>query len=334
MKDVLNFTHSIKFTIRKVVKMKRWCSVLFDRAAKVWVPVCAVTLLAACGGGGSSLLPTPSLDPPPIETPEGDSSDETPEGDSSDETPEGDSSDETPEADSSDTSSGPPVNSPPVNPPPASPPPVSSTPPASRTSGTTGPYWTTWTGNQKQIEQVVRAGFQGVRRVPGPLSGDTLATDLGPWRQGYFAFGLIEIEDEDGNDTVTALAFGNASGSNPRAMPGKTLTWSGGAVAHTIGATDDRMTGNVRVDFDWEAETVDVNIELDYDAMLGEHTKNVGWIDVDVSDGDGTFKQRHKHAAGDNFLAGSFFGPKHEEVGGVFEAGELGVLGAFGGTRQ
>ncbi len=44
---------------------------------------------------------------------------------------------------------------------------------------------------------------------------------------------------------------------------------------------------------------------------------------------DGEFSRYH---ADDNRLSGAFFGPGHEEVGGVFDHPE-GLVGAYGGSR-
>ncbi len=145
----------------------------------------------------------------------------------------------------------------------------------------------------------------------------------------FFSTGnLEEIADFGfvGSHSVSAvinerygISFGAVSGSNP-SLSGS-ASWSGSAVAVDDGG--GFWTGDASVILkDLTAPVVDVRIsDLTPD---DPRTDSVTFHWEDVALVNGVFE--------DERMAGQFYGPFHQETGGVFEHDEL--TGIFGGTRD
>lgn len=171
------------------------------------------------------------------------------------------------------------------------------------------------------------------------LDGNSLASlfieGYGHWMT-HSGYGIINYREDPDDRTSRVLhrpglVVGDASNSNPSHVAGKTLTWRGQAVSNNLGGTNF-ITGTSRVTLDLDPTPM-VDVLLSFD-----DTSSIGFGDVDVVNGrfdsvqiesDGTPLPRFRRSV---YLHGSFFGPNHEEVGGVFRTEAR--SGAFGGKRE
>ena len=172
----------------------------------------------------------------------------------------------------------------------------------------------------------VSAGEKELPDIPG-VAVDRTITGYGGWGRyvGFDSLYYDYVRNDRPQRIVEATLGGYASEGNPL---GENLTWTGGAVGIDYSdITKDRvLVGNseltvflyerldeylVRVDI---TDLVDVATGTEYDDMA--------WNNIPLRDGGfETFEIRAR-----------FFGPNHEEVGGVFERDR--IVGAFGGTRE
>ena len=154
-------------------------------------------------------------------------------------------------------------------------------------------------------------GFAGVAIGNGLLSGSVELADLqttARFDDGRLYFAL-------------AYAMGKATGSNP---PPDTeiATWEGIAEAAAL-RTFERRTGTVTLTIaDLASPSISVDIVVD-DFSIAEPE----WADVTLTSGSFTFG-----TAGNDYLAGNFYGPAHEEAYGVFDTGSY--TGAFGAAKR
>jgi len=127
---------------------------------------------------------------------------------------------------------------------------------------------------------------------------------------------------------VEASLGGYSSPGNPI---GENLTWTGGAVAidHSVIAEDRNLVGDAELSVylhERYAEALGDLVRVDItnltDVVTGMTYEDMGWKNMPLRDGQfETFQIR-----------GQFFGPNHEEVGGIFERDS--IVGAFGATRE
>ncbi len=129
-------------------------------------------------------------------------------------------------------------------------------------------------------------------------------------------------------DNVNVLAAYNISfGQRTGTAPQGNATWEGIMLGHTRGQDAvHALQGDATIDFSLDAMTVDVSLSNITVVGSGEDRPGVEFSGVPVS--DGTFTNRTATA----HIAGRFYGPAHEEVGGVFTYPT--ALGAFGGRQQ
>lgn len=178
----------------------------------------------------------------------------------------------------------------------------------------------------------ISVGTKDLPDIPNFASKRTI-TGYGGWGE-YHGFDALYygFERHDRPQRVVEASLGGyASEGNPLEGP---WTWTGGAVAvdYSVIAEDRVLVGNseltvhlnerfteylgrdeylVRVDI---TELVDVESGNPYNDMI--------WRNIPLRDGGfETFT-----------IKGQFFGPNHEEVGGIFERDK--IIGAFGGTRE
>ena len=122
-----------------------------------------------------------------------------------------------------------------------------------------------------------------------------------------------------------AYSAGDATGTNPTAAMGS-ATWTGAMVGVDISDSPrlaNRVSGDAAISIhDLTLPQVDVDFTNIRDEDTGAAHPDMSWSGLDVA--SGTFNGRR--------LRGQFYGPNHEEVGGVFY--RSGILGAFGGVRQ
>lgn len=126
---------------------------------------------------------------------------------------------------------------------------------------------------------------------------------------------------EEGFAFALRVSHGYASGTNP--VSG-TAVWEGPmlGVSHDGAAIGEAVSGNFRLTADFADESLDVSL-TGIAARVGPGTwEDIVWEDVAMT--AGTFR-------GDG-MEGRFYGPNHEEVGGVFD--RSGLVGSFGGSRS
>ena len=103
------------------------------------------------------------------------------------------------------------------------------------------------------------------------------------------------------------------------------------------------LTGDARITFQPEPSSLDVAFENIVDTVSGAKHDPLYWREIGVHGGgefyheegamlEGQHIGRYIPADDRNVLMGRFYGPAHEEVGGVFYRGHM--EGSFGGKRQ
>ena len=123
-----------------------------------------------------------------------------------------------------------------------------------------------------------------------------------------------------------AISIGNDTGSRPVAGSAR---WTGGMVGveslrrHTV-------QGDATLAVDFDAAELSVAFTDVRNSDTGESLPTMRWSGLDIED-DGVFAAR-RDSLGQTTLTGTFYGPDHAEVGGVFERDE--IAGAFGARRQ
>ena len=129
-------------------------------------------------------------------------------------------------------------------------------------------------------------------------------------------------------DNVNVLAAYNISfGQRTDTAPQGNATWEGMMLGHTRGQDAiHALQGEATIDFKFDAMTVDVSFSNVTFVESGEDGPGVAFSDVPVSNGAFTNRTATAH------IAGRFYGPAHEEVGGVFTYPT--ALGAFGARKQ
>lgn len=128
-------------------------------------------------------------------------------------------------------------------------------------------------------------------------------------------------------DNVNVLAAYNLSfGQRTGTAPQGNATWEGIMLGHTRGQDVDALQGDATIDFELNAMTVDVSFSNITNQETGADQPGVEFSDIPVSNGAFTNRTATAH------IAGRFYGPAHEEVGGVFTYPT--ALGAFGARQQ
>ena len=178
----------------------------------------------------------------------------------------------------------------------------------------------------------VSLGTKDLPDIPDFASKRTI-TGYGGWGE-YHGFDSLYFgfERSDRPQRVVEASLGGyASEGNPLRGP---LTWTGGAVAVDYSViTEDRvLVGDSELTvylnerhtayLGRDEYLVRVDITDLEDVGSGNPYDDMTWRNIPLRDGGfETFS-----------LKGQFFGPDHEEVGGVFERDE--IIGAFGATRE
>ena len=138
---------------------------------------------------------------------------------------------------------------------------------------------------------------------------------------------------DSGSPETWPWIVGVWSGPNP---PGPStaegVTWTGAVVGTNVSDTltfENLIVGDatVRIE-DLSAPAVDVFLTGLWDVEAGTQHADVSWNGLGIAGGGFT----DSTDAGARTIMGTFFGPSHEEVGGVFARD--GVAGAFGAKRD
>ena len=185
-----------------------------------------------------------------------------------------------------------------------------------------------------------RDGFDSVRTTVG-IDVDTIGEDLpierpdeagveyGLWgRYGYASVGIVDATfsnvsaDTSGRfRSTTTLATGDASISAPTGVGA--ARWRGPLEAVTVESYEHRR-GTVELAID---DLADPRLAVSLD-IAGERVSPAAWHDIPV---DGAAFEAGAPESVDH-IAGSFHGPAHEEVYGVFETSIH--IGAFAASRS
>ena len=180
------------------------------------------------------------------------------------------------------------------------------------------------------------AAQQGVPVVEGrgELTKPTISAEvtlLGGWLDNNFFAVQLEGVTHDTSDGVDvadleagyAYSIGNATGTNP-ALSGN-ATWRGGMVGGSVGSDRNLVQGDATLTLDMTQMAMDVAFTNIRDAGTGQSRADMTWDGLAVT--NGTFGTGSR---GDS-IQGRFYGPNHEEVGGIFERDQ--IIGAFGAGR-
>ena len=127
---------------------------------------------------------------------------------------------------------------------------------------------------------------------------------------------------------AVGTSIGQASDTNPVAG---NATWEGVMVGGRIGETSeigDPVRGDATLTYDFTNTDLDVaftNIRSLRDVEIPATYPNMTWQNLQVRNG------RFGGGFDDPTIEGRFYGPDHEEVGGIFQRNR--IVGAFGGQR-
>ena len=139
------------------------------------------------------------------------------------------------------------------------------------------------------------------------------------------------LEDGSGNRVTIPLAasMGDATGTNPAAVAGGAV-WSGVMMGTDMGASGSRPR-EIRGDADivipqFANPSVDVAFTNVREPGTGEVRDDMTFNGIPLVGG------RFRTGSAGDAIEGGFYGPEHQETGGVFERGR--VFGAFGATRH
>ena len=127
---------------------------------------------------------------------------------------------------------------------------------------------------------------------------------------------------------IGAYTYGNSLGTNPADVTGRTATWKGAVVGADLGTSPRThvIHGTATVEVDFSNPQVDVTFSSLVDLNNpGRSIANMEWMNLPLSRG------AFSSGSGADQIQGRFYGPNHEEVGGVFERNR--ILGAFGAGR-
>ena len=152
----------------------------------------------------------------------------------------------------------------------------------------------------------------------------TYSTFSADWTKDIAPHGNVDDFSAD------SFSLGQASGSNPHAVFASWWGYVAGVDVGNTGTRGNAILGRARIMFDnrppWPpSPSVDVKFFQMRDLATGEARAEMHWPEIPLS--GGAFAQGED----DNSIQGRFYGPRHEEVGGVFERND--ISGAFGATQ-
>ena len=185
-----------------------------------------------------------------------------------------------------------------------------------------------------------------------PVIGESESTEVltyGGWLEHHY-FGVQA--SFDGNTeapdqvAIFSYTFGSESGSDPD--DSGSGTWNGVAIGvNLLERFEDRslLTADVTVSIaDFLNPTVDVLFDSIKDLRTGDPltvsgltVESVDWVGLDLTDGSfgeelGDVNDPINLSNPRKRIEGRFYGPGHEEVGGIFEYAS--VVGSFGAARD
>ena len=193
------------------------------------------------------------------------------------------------------------------------------------------------------------------------VSSDEM-TDHRAWA-GWINHSLFVIETPPSREGQPgnfygAFSMGNTIGSNPDVLVDSSATWSGVMFGSQISDPDAFVHGDALVTVSNPDGDGDLVVDVEFTNIKEEDTDtgldDVSWSELELKDGsfgvvpvaeDWWPASRHPASRG---ISGRFYGPSHEEVGGLFGWPELpmagddllaggggyGVSGVFGARRD
>ena len=168
----------------------------------------------------------------------------------------------------------------------------------------------------------------GASRAPIVEGGEDLSAEgYGGWlkHNAFFAERdfFVDADNVAQSGYIYAMSIGNESGSNP--VSGSAI-WRG-TMAGMDSVALQVLHGDTELTADFASSNLDVAFTRIYDDEANRRT-DIIWTDVPLGSG-GSFGRGGSD--GDK-IEGTFYGPDHEEVGGIFERDN--IVGAFGAKRQ
>ena len=164
-------------------------------------------------------------------------------------------------------------------------------------------------------------GFDGVSLAIGHRdTGSESYLGYGGWIDHSIFF--LAVRSLDDGFHADAYSLGVESGTDP--VSGS-ATWNGPAIGvdTTVLERGRSFRGFAEVNVDFANADVDVAFTVMRFHQEGNSVRDdLAWSDLPLNNGE----------FGSDTIQGAFYGPNHEEVGGVFSRD--GALGAFGGTRE
>ncbi|MDE0380465.1 MAG: hypothetical protein OXI20_14600 [Rhodospirillales bacterium] len=175
-----------------------------------------------------------------------------------------------------------------------------------------------------------RGGVPLAKGRRGTLNDTFSSVGYGGWLEhNFFYVHLSAITARDVTVSRSwfpnAYSVGDATGTNPAPVAGG-ATWAGAMVG--IDISDSPSLGNA-ISGDAEIRIADLTnprVDVSFTGIRDEDVDAIRpammWSDLAVTDGEFNGLR----------LRGQFYGPNHEEVGGVFSRDD--ILGAFGAVRE
>ena len=169
----------------------------------------------------------------------------------------------------------------------------------------------------------------GSRKIAGDIPYDHYG--YGGWldHSGFFA----QVEKFTGGNFKdaslnSAYSVGKATGTNPVAAGGRG-TWTGVMVGTDASAANREhvIQGDAGITIaDFSDPKIDVAFTNIHDLNARSKRGDMTWSKIPLKDGG------FKTGSNINSIEGKFYGPEHEEVGGIFERDR--IVGAFGAKRD
>ena len=127
---------------------------------------------------------------------------------------------------------------------------------------------------------------------------------------------------------VGAASAGLHTGTNPESG---TLTWTGAMTGLDKLSDRDPLVGDVTANFDMARQVIDLDFTNIATFDRGRKYDDMHWHDVRVVNGR-FIQEDTRNPTERGVLSGYFYGPDHEELGGIFEHNH--IVGAFGANRE
>ena len=208
--------------------------------------------------------------------------------------------------------------------------------------------------NLEGFEQVAsRRGIALARKdtTSGAGGNRTSHRALGAWMDhGFFVIETSTMSAYDGF-IYNTFWFGDATDTGPVTSAGATATWSGimsGVETSPAGDAGAFVHGDAAVTVNgldakggsWIDVVFSKIVNEDTGAVIADmawrglslQARSFGTDDVLFHDGTGYFRKENFGTASDGSIFGHFYGPEHEEVGGLFHRD--GIAGAFAAKRD